>query len=241
MTKVSGLKARHHRKSVSARRNLYQKFMKRTSLFDIHVPDYEKWFGDYPFVFDSEVEALRGMMPAGEKLTGIEVGVGTGRFSDALGIKEGVEPSENMRSLAIQRGIEVVDGTAEQLPYADLRFDFVLMAFCISYFNDLHVAFKEAYRVLKHRGVLVVGFLDKNGMIGKQYEARRSGSTFYKSAIFYTVDKVVFELNRAGFRHFKFSQTLFHDLEDIKTLEPAKSGYGEGSFVVIQAKKHGSI
>jgi len=205
--------------------------------FDSHVADYEQWFNDHPFIFQSEVEALRNMMPEGEKLRGVEVALGTGRFSQALGIKEGVEPSQNMRALAIRRGIEVIDGVAESLPYGDLRFDFVLMAFCISYFNDLHVAFRETHRVLKKNGMLVVGFLDKNSIIGRQYEQRRAESIFYKSAIFYTVDKVIFELNRAGFRHFNFSQTLFHPVEDIKAVEPSKSGYGEGSFVVIQAKK----
>jgi len=71
-----------------------------------------------------------------------------------------------------------VPGEAEHLPFADLRFDFVLMAFCICYFNDLHVAFKEALRVLKVQGVLVVGFLDKNSVIGQDYEKRKRNSTF---------------------------------------------------------------
>ncbi len=211
--------------------------MKNILLFESHVSEYDEWFDEYPFVFRSEVEALREMMPEGEKLTGIEVAVGTGRFSEALGIKEGVEPSPGMRELAVKRGVEVIDGVAEHLPYSDLRFDFVLMAFCISNFNDLLMAFKEAHRVLKNNGVLVLGFLDRNSIIGKQYEQRRPQSTFYKSATFYTVDKVLFELNRSGFRHFKFCQTLFHPLEQIKSLELPRSGYGEGSFVVIQAQK----
>lgn len=211
--------------------------MKQELPFDAHVSDYEQWFNDYPYVFRSEVEALREMLPEGDKLNGIEIGLGTGRFSEALGIKEGVEPSPNMRALAKKRGIEVMDATAENLPYGDLRFDFVLMAFCISYFNDLHVAFKEAHRVLDTSGMLVLGFLDKHSTIGQQYEQRRPGSTFYRSAIFYTVDKVLFELNRANFKHFKFCQTLFRPLEDIRSAEQAKPGYGEGSFVVIQAKK----
>ncbi|MBT1686462.1 class I SAM-dependent methyltransferase [Dawidia soli] len=211
--------------------------MKPNLPFDTHVPDYERWFYDYPFVFRSEVEALREMLPVGDSLSGIEVALGTGRFAEALGIKEGVEPSPDMRARAVKRGIEVVDGVAEQLPYGDLRFDFVLMAFCISYFNDLHVAFKEANRVLKNKGVLVLGFLDKHSIIGRQYEQRLQASTFYRSATFYTADKVHFELTHAGFKRFRFCQTLFHRLEEITSLEPARPGYGEGSFVVIQAGK----
>ncbi|MGC1241916.1 MAG: class I SAM-dependent methyltransferase [Chryseosolibacter sp.] len=214
--------------------------MKPNLPFESHVEEYEEWYDAYPFVFRSEVEALREMLPEGEKLTGIEVALGTGRFSEALGIKEGLEPSVKMRRLAIDRGIEVVDGTAEQLPYADLRFDFVLMAFCISYFEDLHTVFREANRVLKNKGTLVIGFIDRNSTIGDQYEKHKPESTFYKAANFYTVDKVVQELTGAGFRHFKFCQTLFRPLEEIKEFEPSRSGYGEGSFVVIQARKKGA-
>ena len=213
--------------------------MKRNLPFDSHVAEYEAWYENYPFVFSSEVEALREMLPEGDRLTGIEVALGTGRFSEALGIKEGIEPSVKMRAKAVKRGIEVVDGVAEHLPYGDLRFDFVLMAFCISYFDDLHVAFREANRVLKQSGVLVIGFIDRNSIIGKQYEQRKPESTFYRAANFYTVDKVLFELNRAGFKHFKVGQTLFKPLDEIKEFEPARSGHGEGSFVVIRAGKKG--
>lgn len=213
--------------------------MKKNLPFDSHVAEYEAWYKDYPFVFTSEVEALRQLLPEGDRLTGIEVALGTGKFSEALGIKEGIEPSPNMRSIALKRGIEVVDGVAEQLPYGDLRFDFVLMAFCISYFDDLHVVFREAHRALNKNGVLVIGFIDRNSIIGKYYEQHKPESTFYKAANFYKVDKVLFELNRAGFKHFKFSQTLFKPLNDIKAFEPARPGYGEGSFVVIQAGKKG--
>lgn len=213
--------------------------MKTHLAFDSHVAEYEAWYEHYPVVFESEVEALRQMLPEGDRLTGIEVALGTGKFSEALGIKEGIEPSPNMRSLAVKRGIEVIDGEAEHLPYGDLRFDFVMMAFCISYFDNLHIAFREAHRVLKNNGVLVIGFIDRDSTIGKYYEERKPESTFYKAANFYTVDKVISELKQAGFKHFKFCQTLFKPLDDIKTFEPARPGHGEGSFVVIQAGKKG--
>ncbi len=141
-------------------------------------------YDQYPSVFKSEVEALSEMLPIGEKLNGIEIGTGTGRFSEALGIKEGIEPSENMRALAIKRGIEMMDAVAERLPYGDHRFDFVLMNFCISYLDDLHLTFKEAHRVTKSNGVLVVGFIDKNSIIGRYYDEHKPESTFYKQANF---------------------------------------------------------
>lgn len=211
--------------------------MNTVNIFDQHVEEYDAWFDQHPVVFQSEIEAVREMLPEGDRLLGIEVGLGTGRYSQALKIKEGIEPSKNMRALAIKRGIETMEGMAEQLPYSDLKFDFVLMLFCISYFKRLDTAFNEAYRVLKNDGSLIIGFIDKLSSIGKQYEIDKPNSTFYKQANFYSVDKVVNELSEAGFRHFSFRQTLFGDLDSIQSFQPAKEGYGEGSFVVIKAMK----
>lgn len=211
--------------------------MIRTLPFDEHVAEYEEWFGKYPFVFQSEVEAIRDLLPTGENVSGIEVALGTGRFAKELGIKEGIEPSPHMRALALKRGIEVLSAEAEHLPYKDMKFDFVLMAFCISYFEDLHRAFKEAQRVLKIGGALIVGFIDKESTIGKFYEERKPESVFYKQANFYTPKRIIAELKQLKFKDLQFSQTLFHALDDIKKFEPAKPGYGEGSFVIIKAIK----
>lgn len=211
--------------------------MIRTLPFNEHVAEYEEWFDKYSFVFQSEVEAIRDFLPVGDNIRGIEVALGTGRFSRELGIKEGIEPSENMRALALERGIEVLAGEAEHLPYKDRSFDFVLMAFCISYFENLPLAFKEAWRVLKEGGSLIVGFIDKNSIIGKFYQQRRPESVFYKQANFYSTKKIISQLNATGFTKLEFSQTLFHRLDNTTAFEPAKNGYGEGSFIVIKAIK----
>jgi len=211
--------------------------MIKTLPFNEHVAEYEEWYRKYPFVFQSEVEAIRELLPAGNSIYGIEVALGTGRFAKELGIKEGIEPSPNMRALALKRGIDVLSAEAEHLPYKDMRFDFVLMAFCISYFDDLPAAFKEARRVLKNGGSLIVGFIDKDSIIGKFYEQRKPDSVFYKQANFYSTKRIIAELKKPGFKKLQFSQTLFHALDDIKEFEPAKPGYGEGSFVLIKAIK----
>lgn len=211
--------------------------MNNEVLFNKHVSEYEEWFDRYPFVFRSEVEILREMLPEGDKLTGIEVGVGTGRFAEQLGIKQGVDFSEKMRALAIKRGVEIMDAKAEHLPYGDNRFDFVLMNFCISYFDELHRAFKEANRVLKQSGSLIVSFIEKSSLIGEAYERNKDESTFYKNATFYGTEKVLDELKNANFRNMEIRQTLFNELENIREVQPSKPGYGEGSFVVIRAFK----
>lgn len=209
---------------------------KKIEPFEKHAKEYDDWFNKYIFVFKSEVEAIRNFLPPGES-SGIEVGLGTGRFSVALDLKEGVEPSGEMRSIAIERGIEVMDAVAENLPYKAMHFDFVLMASSISYFEDIKKAFSEANRVLKQGGSLIVGFIDKDSVIGKSYEDKRKRSTFYKHATFYPVSRIKDELKAAGFFQLEITQTLFGNLDDIVEFQAAKPGHGEGSFVVIKAIK----
>ena len=210
--------------------------VKKTEPFDRFVVEYDQWFDKYPAVFRSEVEALRDLLPFGENM-GIEVGLGTGRFSVELGMKEGVEPSYNMRRMAIERGIEVMDAVAEKLPYKDLHFDFVLMASCISYFYNMKKAFSEAHRVLKKNGALIIGFIEKDSLIGKMYEEKRQRSRFYRQANFYSLAKVLAVLKSCQFHQFTIAQTLFGNLDEIHAYQPARPGYGEGSYLVIKAIK----
>ncbi|MDZ7623702.1 MAG: hypothetical protein U5J96_04540 [Ignavibacteriaceae bacterium] len=73
--------------------------MPRTEPFDKHAVEYEKWFNEHKYVYESEVEAVRHFIPAGKR--GIEIGIGTGRFAIPFGIKEGIEPSGVMGYFAM--------------------------------------------------------------------------------------------------------------------------------------------
>ena len=101
--------------------------MLNVEIFDKNVEDYEAWYDKYPEVFESELAAVREQfLKLPENIRGIEVGIGTGRFAQPLGIKEGIEPSEEMAKKAVNRNIEILKGAAEYLPYGDLQYDFVL-------------------------------------------------------------------------------------------------------------------
>jgi ubiquinone/menaquinone biosynthesis C-methylase UbiE len=211
--------------------------MLQTNPFEKFVAEYEDWYDKYPEVYQSELAAIKQQLhKLPNDIQGIEVGLGTGRFAAPLGIKEGIEPEPEMARLAIKRGVEIMHGRAERLPYRDLHFDFVLFV-TISHFNNVRAALKEAYRVLKSGGSIVMAFLDKDRDIAKSYEAKRIESRFYKSATFYTVEQVIRYLELAGFRNPEFVQTLFGELDEIDEMQSPKEGYGEGSFVVVKASK----
>ncbi|SNR59632.1 class I SAM-dependent methyltransferase [Lutibacter flavus] len=211
--------------------------MKKSVLFNTHVKRYEDWFKKYPEVYLSEVAAIKEqLIKLPENIKGIEVGLGTGRFAQTLGIKEGIEPSPEMAAKAINRGIEVVNGYAENLPYKDLHFDFVLFV-TICHLDDIKIALKEAHRVLKHFGSIIIGFIDKDQKIGKAYEEKRKHNSFLKYANFYSVNQVEKLLIETGFKKLEFNQTLFGALDEIKEVQLPKSGFGKGSFVVVKAIK----
>ncbi|ULC58186.1 class I SAM-dependent methyltransferase [Flaviramulus sp. BrNp1-15] len=211
--------------------------MLQTEVFNKNVEAYEAWYDNYPEVFQSEVAAIKEqLLKLPEKITGIEVGLGTGRFSEALGIKEGIEPSEEMAIKAMKRGIEIMKGVAEKLPYSALHFDFVLFV-TICHLNNIKTALNEAYRVLKPGGSILIAFLDKEQSIAQQYEEKRYRSTFFQNATYYSVNKVETLLKDAKFKDLEFNQTLFGELDEIKSIQAPKEGYGEGSFVVVKAVK----
>ncbi len=209
--------------------------MPGVTVFEQQSGRYESWFEKNAAAYRSELRAIQALMP--ESTNGLEIGVGSGLFAAPLGIRRGIDPSIAMLERAKARGIDVIQGVAESLPFAEEEFDFALMVTTVCFLDDIDAAFREAYRVLKPGGSFLIGFVDKNSPIGKAYEEEKSRSLFYKDATFYAAPDLVAHLTHAGFRTLRFVQTLFHLLPDIKDIEPAREGYGEGSFVVIRTEK----
>jgi len=213
--------------------------MARIEPFEEYTSDYEQWFEDNKWVYLSEMEAIRKLLP--ERGIGLEIGVGSGRFAEPLGIRIGVEPSRNMARIARRRGIEIVEGVAENLPFEDSSFDHALMVTTICFVDDIDQAFSEAFRVLKPRGSLIVGFVNSESPIGMIYQKHKDQSAFYRDATFYSAAEVEESLERAGFKDFRYAQTIFRDPKDIREVEPVRDGLSEGSFVVIKAEKQVTI
>jgi SAM-dependent methyltransferase len=208
--------------------------MPKTGPFEKYTDQYENWFEKNKYVYQSEINAIRGILP--DFKNSIEIGIGSGRFAEPLGIKFGIEPSYEMRKIAKSRGIEVVDSVAENLPLKDCSFDLVLMVTTLCFLDNARKAFNEIYRILKPGGYFINGFVDKNSRVGKIYQKNKQISVFYREASFFTTEEVVRLLKKTGFKDFKFRQTIFNNLNEINQVEKTKEGYGEGSFVVVKAQ-----
>jgi len=209
--------------------------MPKIAPFDKYPDRYENWFYKNKYVYQSEINAIRDVLP--DFKDGFEIGVGSGRFAEPLGIKFGIEPSHSMREIAESKGIKVADGVAEDLPYKNSSFDLALMITTICFLDDVKKAFFEVYRVLKIDGFFINGFVDKNSRVGKLYQRNKKEKVFYKIADFFSGKEVINILKETGFKNFEFRQTIFKTLDRITRVEKVKKGYGEGSFVVIRVQK----
>jgi len=209
--------------------------MPKTGPFDNYSNEYEDWFIINKYAFQSELNAIKKALPENGDV--IEVGIGSGIFAAPLGIKEGVDPSEAMREKARKRDIRVMDAVAEKLPYADQSQDAVLMVTTICFVDDIYKSFQEVHRVLKENGHFIIGYVDKNSPIGKLYLEQKSKSLFYKDAIFFETKELYEILRETGFKIKNTYQTVFGEIDEINEVQHILVGYGEGSFVVIEAQK----
>lgn len=205
----------------------------RKNPFDNIAEQYDAWFDENPVLYQSELDALKTFVPREGR--GLDIGTGTGRFADELGITTGIEPAPIMAEMARRKGIEVQIARAEELPFADETYDYAMMVTVDCFLDDLEAAYREAYRVLKAGGRLVIGMLDKNGPIARHYRNTKSSGSVYSQATFHTPDQTAKHLKKADFTDIEFCQTLMSAKpEQVEQPEP---GYGKGSFVAIKAVK----
>lgn len=107
------------------------------------------------------------------------------------------------------------------------------MVTTICFVDDIHKSFREAFRVLKPDGCIIVAFIDRESELGKQYNDERNTNAFYKEATFFSTREVCKYLTEAGFFKLTFKQTLIQG----EALKIIQDGFGRGAFVVAKGIK----
>jgi len=186
-------------------------------VFEDHAGDYDQWFDDHDDTYLAQLRILHAAVP--DCSHGLEVGVGSGRFAVPLGICYGIDPSPALIQMAKRRGVEVVIGEGEHLPYRDCSFDYVLMMTVVCFLDDPLTVFREARRVLVSEGNLIVGFIEKDGDIATLYRNEKTKGRFLQFARFLTENE--------GIR-------FFYDTNFIKVSVVSRS---RGFCVMIGQKK----
>jgi len=198
------------------------------SPFDAYAEEYDSWYRDNQALFEEELE---GILDLGLTGLGLEVGVGTGVFAAPVGVRLGLDPSPPMLRKARDRGIAVVRGIAERLPFREESFDFVLMTTTLCFLNDPVRSLSEIGRALKPQGSLGLCLIPRDSPWGALYEAKAGeGHPIYSAARFYTVREVRKMLQESNFSVERTISKLTHPPE-------GRPSSGKASFVCLKARK----
>jgi len=208
------------------------------SPFDSLADRYDSWYdGKGRVAFEIELAALRPLLPELPK-PWLEVGVGTGRFAQALGIPLGIDPSPALLVKARQRGIETLYGEGEELVFRAGSFGTVFLLTTWEFLSDPSKVLRECRRVLAANGRLVNAYLDRDGKWGASYVERgRQGHPLFSHARFDRYDDVKRLTEQAGLEVVKTVSTLFQGPGEAVAGEDPRPGFVRGaSFIVLVAR-----
>jgi ubiquinone/menaquinone biosynthesis C-methylase UbiE len=211
----------------------------KIQVFDSSASDYDVWFEEEGrLIFASEVEALRQALPLLPK-PWIEVGVGSGRFAQALDIDIGLDPSSELLKIARGRGISGLLGRGEEAPFKDASFGAIFLIATLCFIDSPERILSEASRLLKSGGKVLLGLVLKESAWGQRYQAKKeSCHHFYRYATFHSHGEVDMLLKQAGFCVEQVISTLFQDPGKVNHIEPPREGFfADAGFTVILAGK----
>lgn len=192
--------------------------------FDELSERYDEWYftEEGELIKEIEIKAVQKLIPEGR---GLEVGVGGGTFASGLGVRFGLDPSEKLLRKARDRGVDVVLGVGEELPFQADSFDYLLSVATLSFLSDPSLAFREARRVLRPYGRIVTCFVPGESSWGQHYRKKKSeGHDFYKHANFLEISQVRDILREAGLEVVRATSTLFQSPGDVSRMEEPVEG-----------------
>ena len=212
------------------------------AVFEKHADAYDAWYDKLrgQRLFRTEVACLKAVLNPEMPRPWLEVGVGTGRFAVALGIEQGVDCAAAPLRMAEARGVCVSQGMAESLPYDDGLFGAVFMIVTLCFVDDPLMTVREAARVLRPGGSLVVGFVPGDSAWGQAYLKQASeGHIFYTIASFFAVDDVRRFAGKAGLSETGVAGCMQEAPEqDVDHYAPPRSGVTNGmGFVAMRFTK----
>ncbi len=203
------------------------------NIFDKYWQRYDTWYDENQAAFLSEVLAVNHFLPG--KGTGLDIGTGTGLFTQKLRIEFGIDRSINMLKKAARRGLKVCKAEAENLPFNNDSFDFVTIITSLSFISKPVKAVNESYRVLKENGSVILGIINRESTLAKAYKEKKS--KFYQEANFLSLNQASEILTRAGFAEISYVYTLSALPEEMTDIEQPRPQCDDCGFMVIRAIK----
>ena len=212
-------------------------FPQASKAFDEIAEAYDSWYDDNP-LFQCELNALNEVVSASP--LSLEVGIGSGRFSQALGIRYGVDPAPGPLALANNREVASIQAMAEALPFKKNSLEQIFFIFSLCFLEDSFKALQEAAGVLKRGGLLIIGFVPKDSDWGSLYEQKKQeGHPLYKYASFFCLEDLLSNIEKAHFRIVGGVSTLFQSpkLKKYHPEKPIKGLHFKAGFIVLVAER----
>jgi len=210
-----------------------------SSLFDPLSSAYDAWFEEKgKLIFAIEVKAFKKVLALLPK-PWLEVGVGSGRFAQALGIETGIDPSTKMLEIAKKRGITTFQAKGEDKFFGEGTFGSVFLIVTLCFADSPLAVLKEAHRILEAGGKIVLGLVLRESPRGQFYLAEKEeGHRFYKYATFYSYQEVSGFLEHSGFAVEKIISTLFQKPNEVTKIElPREQFHSDAGFTIVVASK----
>lgn len=174
--------------------------------FDTFAQEYDSWYDIHPDLFELELQALEKLNLPYQKHS-IEIGGGSGRFSQKLNLHYLLDQSINMAKIAKKRNIFPIVANAENLPIKKkkiVRFYF-LFSFC--FIDNPHQTLEEI-KAVNPKAEIVIMFINKDSNLGQTYEARKKDNKFYKNTKFFTRYEMISILKKHNFQIIRESDAL---------------------------------
>ncbi len=149
------------------------RFYHRTNMFDLFTDKYDAWYDsdEGRFLYESELTCIRPVVECSPKPI-LEIGVGTGRFAMHFPDVIGIDPSLNALKMAEKRGVKTVRGDGEHLPFHDKTFGCIFIVVTLCFVKDPIAVLREAARVLKNDGNIIIGLVRRDSPPGNLYEKK---------------------------------------------------------------------
>ena len=136
--------------------------------FDVAAESYDLFMGRYSLLLSPQLADFAGVR-GGQRV--LDVGCGPGALTAELVLRLGpasvsaVDPSEPFVAAARTRypGVEVLQASAEQLPFPDQAFDTTLAQLVVHFMSDPVVGLAEMARVTSRDGVVAACVWDHGG------------------------------------------------------------------------------
>lgn len=199
----------------------------RIQVFEHEAARYDTWFDSErgKILFASEVLCLRRLCDDLPR-PWLEIGVGTGRFAEVLGMDIGVDPALNALQYAKRRGVQALRALGQILPFKNRTFGAVFVIVTLCFADDTEGLLREVARVTRADGGIVLGIVPANSPWGSFYIARaKAGHLFYSEAKFFTLEEVRDLARDVGLQFDRSVSTLFANPDD-------------GLFEIEQPREH---